>query len=73
MVARALESPPQAIRCDILFSKLGVDSMAVVDMAGQLEKWLRMEIEPTVVWDYPTIDTMAAYLEEQYLARTSPS
>lgn len=73
MVARALQTSPQEIRCDILFSKLGVDSMAVVDMAGQLEKWLRMEIEPTAVWDYPTIDAMAAHLEGQCLARASSS
>lgn len=73
MVAHALESPPQGIRCDILLSKLGVDSMAVVDMSAQLEAWLHMEIEPTIVWDYPTIDAMTSYLEEQYLARASLS
>lgn len=73
MLARALESPPEGIQCDLLFSKLGVDSLAVVDISRQLETWLGMEIEPTVIWDYPTIDTMAAHLEEQYLTRTSSS
>jgi acyl carrier protein len=47
--------------------------MAFVEMAGQLEQWLRMEIEPTLVWDYPTIDAMTAYLEAQYVDRTSSS
>jgi len=73
MVARALESPPEKIRSDILLSKLGVDSMAVVDISTQLETWLRIEIEPTIVWDYPTIDAISSYLEEQCLARASSS
>jgi len=71
MVARALNSPPHGIRCDILFSKLELDSMAVVDISTQLETWLHMDIEPDIVWDHPTIDAMASHLAEQYLARAS--
>lgn len=71
LVASALASSPQAIRSDTLFSKLGVDSVAVVDIARQLEMWLQLEIDPTVAWDYPTIDAMALYLEEQCRAQAS--
>ena len=73
MVAHALNSPPEGIRCDLLFSKLELDSMAVVDISAQLETWLRMDIEPDIVWDHPTIDTMASHLAEQYKARASSS
>lgn len=71
MVAEAVNRPPGELRCDIPVSKLDVDSVAVVDIAKQLETWLGMEIEPTIAWDYPTIDGMASYLEEQYLAQHS--
>lgn len=68
LVALALESSPQTIRSDVLFSKLGVDSVSVVSIVGQLEAWLRVEIDATVAWDYPTIDALASYLEGQYQA-----
>jgi acyl carrier protein len=71
LVANALASSPQAIRSDMLFSKLGLDSVAVVDIARQLEMWLQLEIDPTVAWDYPTIDAMAVYLEEQSQVQAS--
>lgn len=71
MVAEAVNRPPNELRCDIPVSKLDVDSVAVVDIARQLETWLDMEIEPTIAWDYPTIDGMASYLEGQYLVQHS--
>lgn len=64
IIAETLRTKPEDIECDIPFSKLDLDSMAVVDIHKRLESLLDMEIEPTVAWDYPTINQMAGYLEE---------
>lgn len=73
LVADALQTPPAAIRSDKLLSKLGVDSGLIVDMAAALETELGFDIEPTIAWDYPTIDALADHLEAQYRARTKVS
>ena len=46
------------------FAELGVDSVAAVELSGDLEQWLGKKIAPTVVWDYPTIESLAAHLAE---------
>ena len=37
-------------------------------MLGDLEEWLGVEISPSVVFDYPTIDAMSGYLEQTMAA-----
>jgi len=71
LVAEVLEVPPEKISCDIPVSKLGVDSVTVVELFEKLGTWLQMDIEPTLGWDYPTIDAMASYLEGQYSAQVA--
>lgn len=44
------------------FADYGLDSRQAVGLAGDLEKWLKREIDPTLVWDYPSIDQVTAAL-----------
>jgi acyl carrier protein len=44
------------------FAELGIDSVAAVELSGDLEEWLGRKVSPTVVWDYPTITSLAAHL-----------
>jgi acyl carrier protein len=44
------------------FAKLGLDSSAGVAMTGTLSEWLSQEVDPTVVYDYPTIAQLSAAL-----------
>ena len=46
------------------FAELGVDSVAAVELSGDLEAFLGKRVEPTVVWDFPTIALLAAHLAE---------
>lgn len=43
-------------------AEYGLDSVHAVGLAGELEEWLGIPIEPTIVWDYPSIEAMAHYL-----------
>jgi len=41
----------------------GIDSMDAVVLAGEMSEWLGVDdIDPTIVWDFPTIDAVAGYL-----------
>lgn len=44
------------------FSYYGLDSVDAVELMGDLETWLGRSLSPTVLWDYPSIQTLAHYL-----------
>lgn len=44
------------------FATFGLDSIAAVGLAGELEDWLEIELPATILWDYPTIAALAEYL-----------
>jgi acyl carrier protein len=46
------------------FAEFGLDSLAAVTLSGELERWLDRELSPTLVWDYPTIETLARHLAD---------
>lgn len=46
------------------FTQYGLDSIAALSIAGELEEITRQELPPTLLWDYQTIDELAAYLSQ---------
>jgi acyl carrier protein len=44
------------------FTSLGLDSVTGLQMAVELGNWLSRRVDPTLAWDYPTIDSLAAHL-----------
>lgn len=40
----------------------GLDSMDAVMISGELEDMLDMELPSTILWDYPTIDSISTHL-----------
>ena len=61
-VANLLEVDSEEIDTTIPFDRYGLDSSAAVGMTGDLEDWLGCEIDPTLVYDYPTIEALVEYL-----------
>ena len=53
------------IGSNVPFDRYGMDSSTAVGMTGDLEDWLHIELEPTVVYDYPTIAELSKYLAER--------
>ncbi len=47
------------------FVSFGLDSAQAVGLAGDLEDFLDRTLPPTIIWDYPTIETLAKYLSEE--------
>jgi len=46
-------------------STYGLGSIAAVTLTGDLETWLGIELSPTLFWEYPTIEGLSVYLDEQ--------
>jgi len=64
-LAELLEIEPDEVEVKIPFERYGLDSSAAVGMTGDLEEWLGYELDPTLIYDYPTIEALAAYLSEE--------
>ena len=61
-IARSLRVDEREIDVHQPFAELGMDSIAAVELSGDLERWLARRIAPTIVWDYPSIALLAAHL-----------
>ena len=63
-LADALNLEPGQIDVDAPFESFALDSAAAVTMTGDLEEALGRRVDPTMVYDYPTIAEMSTYLAE---------
>ncbi|HEX7322683.1 MAG TPA: beta-ketoacyl synthase N-terminal-like domain-containing protein, partial [Mycobacterium sp.] len=61
-LSRQLELPTAEIDPTQPFSFYGLDSVHAVRLTTELEKWLGREFEPTLAYEYPTIEILARYL-----------
>jgi acyl carrier protein len=61
-ISMLLGVPEESVAVDKPFIDLGLDSMQAVALCGNLERWVGRRLEPTLVWDYPTIDAVAKHL-----------
>lgn len=65
-LAEMLEVDPEEIEVAIPFDRYGLDSSIAVGMTGDLEDWLKKELDPTLLYDYPTIKVLAQHLAEEF-------
>jgi acyl carrier protein len=61
-VAERLDLAPDDIEIDEPFTSYGLGSMDAVMLTGDLQDWLSRELSATLLWEYPTIKQLAAYL-----------
>ncbi|MDT7764274.1 MAG: hypothetical protein QOC63_3694 [Mycobacterium sp.] len=61
-VARYLNVPSDTIDVDTPLADCGIDSVLAMRLCADLECEKGFSVETTIVWDYPTIDAIAAYL-----------
>jgi acyl carrier protein len=46
----------------VTFDRYGLDSSAAIAMTGDLANWLGSELDPTLIYDYPTIEALVTNL-----------
>lgn len=64
-VATLLGVSPEEVNIHAEFPELGLDSAAGVELVGHIENRFGGQLSPTVVWDYPTIEKLAAHLAKR--------
>ena len=64
-LAELLEIDSDEVNVTIPFDRYGLDSSAAVGMTGDLEDWLGKKVDPTLMYDYPTIEALAQQLSEE--------
>ncbi|MBO0864231.1 MAG: acyl carrier protein [Mycobacterium sp.] len=64
-VAAYVNTAPAAIATDAAINDYGMDSVFALTLCSDLEYEFGIIAEPTLAWDYPTIDAMAGYLTEE--------
>jgi acyl transferase domain-containing protein/acyl-CoA synthetase (AMP-forming)/AMP-acid ligase II/acyl carrier protein len=61
-VATLLKVRSQEVDVRKPFAHYGMDSLQAVSLSSDLEEWLGRDLSPTLVYDYPNIETLARHL-----------
>lgn len=61
-LAQLLSLDPATVDVTFPFERYGLDSSAAVVLSGDLQEWLGQELDPTLLFDYPTIESLSDYL-----------
>jgi acyl carrier protein len=72
LVARGGVDPAVLTR-DTPLTECGLDSMAAVELSGEVEDWTGVRLTPEVSWNNPSIATLCDYVAETYLANSGKS
>ncbi len=61
-LSKVLETSADAIDVTVPFDDFALDSATAIGMTGELEDWLGKPVDPTLVYDYPTVEQFSKCL-----------
>jgi len=61
-LAVAMKVDPSKVDVKEPFSEYALDSVAALRVVGQLEETLGRQLEPTLLYDYPDIESLSEHL-----------
>lgn len=64
-LAAQLQVAPETIDPKQPFMELGLESIAIFTLTGDLAQWLGRELPATSLWEYPTIEALSHHLAEE--------
>ena len=70
-IAEAANVPAASISPDEPMTSYGIDSLAAALLSGDLSDWLGIDLDPTLLWECPTVSALAARLWESVSQTTS--
>jgi acyl carrier protein len=62
LVASAVDLEPGAIDVEARFDRYGIDSAVAIGLTDELEQRLGVPLNPTLLYDYPTIRKLSGFL-----------
>ena len=68
-VAFYLQRPVAELAGDVKLVEYGLDSVYALTLCGDIEDEYDLEIEPTLAWDYPTVDSIAELVHAKLAER----
>jgi acyl carrier protein len=64
-IAQILEKPQSEIDPEQPFAALGLDSTAAVALTGDIEDKWALDMDPTLVFEFPSVSRLMAHLEAE--------
>lgn len=64
IVAELLRVSLADVSADVRLTRLGIDSTTALIVSDMLCEWLGLELEPTLLYRFPTIAALSAHLAE---------
>jgi acyl carrier protein len=61
-IAQMFEIPLAEVYADAEFQSFGFDSTALVSFSAELEAWLGRELQPSALFEHPTIVQLADHI-----------
>ena len=61
-ISRVFELPPSEVDPGAELQSFGFDSTALVGFSAELEAWLGRELDPSVLFEYPTLDLLSSHI-----------
>lgn len=61
-VAAYVQHPAHEIQPDVPLAEYGLDSVYALTLTGDIEDHLGLAVDPTIMWDHPTIDALTRVL-----------
>ena len=68
-IAREVKLQPEAVSVHTPFTSYGLDSIVIVTLVDDLEEWLKVSLDPTIFWEYPTIVALTEWLMTEKLTQ----
>lgn len=68
--ARHLSPAPQQIRVDVPLAEYGLDSVSATGLAGEIEERWGLVVEPSLLWDHPTVAELADAVSRELSSAT---
>lgn len=67
-LAELLQIEAKEIDIKIPFDSYGLDSATAIGLTGDLESWLAIELDPTLIYDYPSVEILSLHLIDRFTA-----
>ncbi len=64
-VAQVLKLPPPKVSLNRPLKTLGLDSLMSLELRNRLEASLGLKLSATLIWNYPTIELLSSFLDEE--------
>jgi acyl carrier protein len=61
-LADLLDVDAEDVDVSLPFDRYGLDSSVAIGLTGDLEDWLETRLDPTLLYDYPTVAALAKHL-----------